>query len=53
MFEHEKSQILSVFKLSFSLNQQYIRIDFKNLQELNWNEVIENQKIVYKFRIDA
>ena len=36
------------------LNQQYIKIDLKNLQEPNWAQVTEKQKLeVYKFRINV
>ena len=41
--------MLSVLKMSLPLNQQYIEIDLKNLQEPNWNEVTEEQKLdLYK-----
>ena len=39
----------SFLKLSLPFNQKCIKIDFKNLQEPNWNEVTD----VYKFRIDV
>ena len=43
-----------VLKLSLTLNQQYIKIDWKNLQETNWDEVTEEWMLdVYKFRIDV
>ena len=46
--------MLSVLKLSLPFNQKYIKIDFKNLQEPNWDEVTEEQKLnVYKFRTDV
>ena len=46
--------MLSVLKLSLAFNQKYIKIDFENLQEPNWDEVTEEQKLdVYKFRIDV
>ena len=49
----KKIRMLSVLKLSFPFNQQCIKIDLKNLQEPNWDEETEEQKInVYKFRID-
>ena len=49
----KKIRILSVLKLSLAFNQQCIKIDLKNLQEPNWDEVTEEQKLdVYKFRID-
>ena len=45
--------MLSVLKLSLQFNQKCLKIDFKNLQEPNWDEVTEEQKLdVYKFRID-
>ena len=44
----KKIRMLSVLKL------KCIKIDFKNLQEPNWDEVTEEQKSdVYKFRIDV
>ena len=46
--------MLSVLKLSLPFNQQCIKIVLKNLQEPNWDEVTEGQKLdVYKFRIDV
>ena len=46
--------MLSVLKVSLPLNQQYIKIDLKNLQEPNWDEVTEKQKLdMYKYRIDV
>ena len=40
--------------MSLPFNQKCIEIDFKNLQESNWDEVTEEQKLdVYKFRIDV
>ena len=49
-----KKNLISIFKLTSSLIQQYIKIDYKNLQEPNWDEVWEEQKLdVYKFTIDA
>ena len=46
--------MLSILKLSLPFNQQYIEIDLKNLQELNWDEITEKQKLnVYKFRIEV
>ena len=55
MVEREKKiRMLSVLKLSLPFNQKYIKIDLKNLQELNWDEVTEEKKLdVYKFRIDV
>ena len=54
MFKHKKIRMQSVLKLSLPLNQQYIKIDLKNLQESNWDEVTEKQKLdVYKFKIDV
>ena len=50
----KKIRMLSVLKLSLPFNQKYIKIDFKNLQEPNWDEVREERKLeVYKFRIDV
>ena len=44
----------SVLKLSLPLNQQFIKIDFKNIQELYWDKMTEELKLgVYKFRIDV
>ena len=44
--------MVSILKLSVSLNQQYFRIDLKTLQEPNWDEGTEEQKSeVYEFRI--
>ena len=37
--------MLSVLKLSLPLNQQYLKIDLNNLQEPNWDEVTEEQKL--------
>ena len=37
--------MLSVLKLSLPFNQQCIKIDLKNLQEPNWDEVTEEQKL--------
>ena len=46
--------MLSVLKLSLPNNQIFIKIDLKNLQESNCDEVTEEQKLdVYKFRIDV
>ena len=46
--------MLSVLKLSLLFNQQCIKIDLKNLQEPNWDEVTKVQKSdVYEFRIDV
>ena len=43
--------MLSVLKLSLPLNNQ--RIDLKNLQDANCDEMTEVQKFdIYKFRID-
>ena len=55
VFECEKKlECYEFLKLSLPFNQKCIKIDFKNLQELNWDEVIEEQKLdVYKFRIDV
>ena len=39
----KKNDILSVLELGLALNQQYIKIDLKNLQ-LNWDEVTEEHK---------
>ena len=40
----------SVLKLTLPFNQKYIKIDLKKLQEPNWDEVTEEQKLdVYKF----
>ena len=45
---------LSVLKLSLQLNKQYIKIDLKNLEDPNWDEVTEKQKLdVNKFIIDV
>ena len=53
-FSIKKIRMLSGLKLSLSFNQKCVKIDFKNLQEPNWVEVIEEQKLdVYKFRIDV
>ena len=50
----KKIKMLSVLQLSLPLNQWYIKIDLKNLQELNWDEVTEEQRLdVYKLRIDV
>ena len=39
--------------MSLSFNQQCIRLDLNSLQEPNWDEVTEEEKLdVYKFRID-
>ena len=44
----------SVLELILPLNQHYIKIDLNNLQEPNWDEVTEEQKLdAYKFRIDV
>ena len=49
----EEIRMLSVLKLSLPLNQQYIKIDLKNLREPNGDEMTEEQTWdVYKFRID-
>ena len=49
-----KIRMLPVLKLSLPFNQEYIKIDFKNLQEPNWDEVTEEEKLdVHKFRIDV
>ena len=55
VFEREKKlRMLSVLKLNLPFNKQYIKIDLKNLQEPNWDEVIEEQEFdSYKFRIDV
>ena len=46
--------MLSVLKLSLPFNQKFIKIDLKDLQEPNWDEMTEEQKLdVYKFRIDV
>ena len=46
--------MLSVLKLNLPFNQQYIKNDLKNLQESNWDEVIELRKLdCDKFRIDV
>ena len=46
--------MLSVLKLNIPFNQQCIKIDSKNLQEPNWDEVTEEQKLdSYKVRIDV
>ena len=51
---NKKIRKQSVLKLSLPFHQKLIRIDFKNLQEPNWDEVTEEQKLdVYKFRIDV
>ena len=53
-FRVKKIRMLSVLKLSLPLDQQYIKIDLKNLQEPNWDEVTEEQKLYEnKFRIDV
>ena len=50
----KKLRMLSVLKLNLPFNKQSIKIDLKNLQEPNWDEVTEEQKLdVYKFRIDV
>ena len=42
----------SVLKLSLLFNQQCIKSDLKNLENPNWDEVIEEQKLdVYKLRM--
>ena len=52
--EKKKLRMLSVLKLNLPFNQQCIKIDLKNLQELNWDEVTEEQKLdSNKFRIDV
>ena len=44
--------MLSVLKLSLPLNQEYVKINLKNLQEPNWDKMTEEQRLdVYKFRI--
>ena len=44
----------SVLKLSLPFNQKCIKIDLKDLQEPNWDEMTEEQKLcAYKFRIDV
>ena len=49
----KKIRILSVLKLSLAFNQQCIKIDLKNLQKPNRDEVTDEQKLdVYEFRID-
>ena len=50
----KKSECHSVLKLRLPLNQQYINIDLRNLQEPKiGDEVTEEQKlVVYEFRID-
>ena len=46
--------MLSVLKLNLPFNQQCIKIDLKNLQEPNWDEITEEQKFdSFKFRIDV
>ena len=50
----KKIRMLSPLKLSLPLNQQYIKIDLKNLQESNWYEVTKELKLdMYKFRTDS
>ena len=39
-----KKKILLVLELRLALNQQYIKIDLTNLQELNWDEVTVEHK---------
>ena len=41
----KKIRILPVLKLSLSFNQEYIKIDLKNLQEPNWDKVTKEQKL--------
>ena len=41
----KKIRILLVLKLSLPFNQKYIKIDLKNLQEPDWDEVTEEQKL--------
>lgn len=44
----------SVLKLNLPFNQQCIKIDLKSLQEPNWDEVTEEEKLyIYKYRIDV
>ena len=46
--------MLPVLKLSLPINQLYIKIDLKNLQESNWGELTKEPKlVVYKFRSDV
>ena len=50
----QKIRMLPVLKLSLPFNQQYIKIDLKNLQEPNWDEVTKEQNLdVNIFRIDV
>ena len=45
--------MLSLLKWSLPLNKLDIKIDFKNLQDTNWDEVTEEIQLdVYRFRID-
>ena len=37
--------MLSVLKLNLTFNQKCIKIDLKNFQEPNWDEIIEEQKL--------
>ena len=55
VFECEKKlRMLSVFKMNLPFNKQSIKIDLKNLQESNWDEVTEEKKLdSNKFRIDV
>ena len=41
----KKIKILSFLKLSLAFNQQCIKTDLKNLQEPNWDEVTDEQKL--------
>ena len=46
--------MLSVLKLSLRNNQEYNEINFKHLQEPNWDEEKKEQKLdVHIFRIDV
>ena len=46
--------MVSVLKLNLTFNQQCTKIDLKNLQEADWNEVTEEQKLrMHKLRIDG
>lgn len=55
VFECEKIiRMQSVLKLNLPFNQQCIKIDLKSLQEPNWDEVTEEEKLyIYKYRIDV
>ena len=44
VFESEKNYNAISFK-NLKFNQKYIKIDFKNLQEPNWDEVTEELKL--------